>query len=126
MGDHVSPILSVLAPLFWLWDDPKVLLITQAAAAISSVFQLYYIARFVLKDDWLPLAFTISYLLYLPLRNAIRFDFHPELLGDPLLLWALYMIVRSRLILASFFLALTLMTKETACAPIAMLALWAF
>ena len=124
LGDHVSPILALLAPLYAIWDDAAVLLIVQAVAAASSVFPIYLIGREVLKDEKLPILFVIAYVLYLPLRNAIRFDFHPELLGDSLLLWAFYSILKNRFVLASLFLFFVLTTKETACAPVALLGLW--
>ncbi|WP_231905070.1 MULTISPECIES: DUF2079 domain-containing protein [Streptomycetaceae] len=31
LGDHFSPILALLAPLYRLWDDPRTLLVVQAA-----------------------------------------------------------------------------------------------
>lgn len=31
LGDHFSPVLAVLAPLYWVWDDPRVLIVAQAA-----------------------------------------------------------------------------------------------
>jgi hypothetical protein len=32
LGDHFHPILVALAPLYWVWSDPRVLLVAQAAA----------------------------------------------------------------------------------------------
>jgi uncharacterized membrane protein len=124
LGDHVSPILALLAPFYAIWDDASALLVLQAVMAASSVFPIYLIGREVLEDKKLPILFVVAYVLYLPLRNAIRFDFHPELIGDPLLLWAFYLILKNRLAFASLLLVLVLTTKETACAPVAILGLW--
>jgi len=126
LGDHVSPILVLFSPLFGIWDNPSVLLIAQAIAAASSVFPIYLIGKEVLKDSKLPLLFVFAFLLYLPTRNAIRFDFHPELFGDPLILWAFFFILKDRARTAFIFLMLTLTTKEIACAPVAMLGLWSW
>src|SRR3989442_9904220 len=30
LGDHFHPILIAIAPLYWIWDDVRVLLIVQA------------------------------------------------------------------------------------------------
>ncbi|MFF2074591.1 DUF2079 domain-containing protein [Kitasatospora sp. NPDC058162] len=30
LGDHFSPVLALLAPLYWIWDDPRSLIIGQA------------------------------------------------------------------------------------------------
>src|SRR6267143_1891965 len=31
LGDHFHPILMAVAPLYWIWDDARVLLVVQAA-----------------------------------------------------------------------------------------------
>lgn len=126
LGDHVSPILAILAPIYGLTGEPSALLFTQAVVAASSIFPIYLIAKDVLKSERIAFCFAISFAVYLPIRNAVRFDFHPELLGDPLLLWAFYFILRHKLVWASLTLALVLTTKETACAPIAMLGLYSW
>src|SRR5688572_18926830 len=33
MTDHVEPILALISPLLWLWDDVRALLLLQVAAA---------------------------------------------------------------------------------------------
>jgi len=30
LGDHFHPLLMVFAPLYWIWDDPRMLLVGQA------------------------------------------------------------------------------------------------
>lgn len=30
LGDHFTPLLATLAPLYWIWDDPRVLIVAQA------------------------------------------------------------------------------------------------
>ncbi|WP_078911218.1 DUF2079 domain-containing protein [Streptomyces sp. NRRL WC-3742] len=30
LGDHFSPVLALLAPLYWIWDDPRSLIIGQS------------------------------------------------------------------------------------------------
>lgn len=126
LGDHISPFLALLAPFYGLTGEPRVLLAVQAVGAASSIFPLFLIANRVLKSPKLALCFIISFATYLPLRNAVRFDFHPELLGDPLLLWAFYFILQGKLTGASIALAFALTTKETVCAPIAMLGLYSW
>ncbi|MFD8484085.1 DUF2079 domain-containing protein [Kitasatospora sp. NPDC059673] len=37
LGDHFSPVLALLAPLYWVWDDPRMLLIGQAALFAAGV-----------------------------------------------------------------------------------------
>ncbi|MDQ1541115.1 MAG: hypothetical protein QOH29_1841, partial [Actinomycetota bacterium] len=37
LGDHFHPIIAALAPLYWIWDNPCVLLIGQAVVVVASV-----------------------------------------------------------------------------------------
>jgi len=124
LGDHMGPIILFFAPLYLLWDNPSILLIIQAIIALSAVFPLYLIAKLLLKSDRLGLIFALCYALYLPVRNASRFDFHPEILALPLCLSAYYFVVSKHLFWASVSLFVTLFSKETACAPIAMFGLY--
>lgn len=126
LGDHVSPLLIIFAPLYGIWGDPTVLLVAQAVIAASAVFPLYLIGKEVLKDKTLAFIFIIAYAVYAPLRGAVRFDFHPEILGEPLILWAFFFFLRNRLISATIFLTGVLFTKETACMPLAMFGFYAF
>ncbi len=121
LGDHISPILVLLAPIFSLGFRPEALLILQAGAAVSAIFPLYLIGKTVLKDGTLAFLFVISFVLYLPLRNSVRFDFHPEIFAIPLILWSFYWIIKERLLLASLGLVFVLMTKEVACLSVAVL-----
>ncbi len=124
LGDHISPILALLAPIFSFGFKPEVLLILQAGAAASSVFPLYALSKTILKEDLLAFLFVVSFALYLPLRNSVRFDFHPEIFAIPLILCSFYWVVTNRLFLASLSLILVLMTKEVACLPVAMFGLY--
>ncbi|WP_344328620.1 DUF2079 domain-containing protein, partial [Kitasatospora putterlickiae] len=37
LGDHFSPILAVLAPLYWIWEDPRALILGQALLLAAGV-----------------------------------------------------------------------------------------
>ncbi|MDJ0369516.1 DUF2079 domain-containing protein [Streptomyces sp. H10-C2] len=45
LGDHFSPILALLAPLYWVWDDPRMLIGAQAALFAAGVPVVRRIAR---------------------------------------------------------------------------------
>ncbi|EPH15299.1 hypothetical protein HMPREF1484_00932 [Dermabacter sp. HFH0086] len=44
LGDHFHPVLALLAPLWWLWPSPAVLLWAQAALFGASVYPLTRVA----------------------------------------------------------------------------------
>jgi uncharacterized membrane protein len=114
LGDHFSPILAVLAVPYRFWPDPKILLFFQAAAAAACVFPLDQLARMELRRKTFAFLMVLTFALYLPVRNAVRFDFHPEILAMPLLLLAFVDMRRGRLIRSSLYLMLALSTKENA------------
>ncbi|MFB6893081.1 DUF2079 domain-containing protein [Kitasatospora sp. NPDC056327] len=37
LGDHFSPILAALAPLYWIWEDPRALILGQAVLFAAGV-----------------------------------------------------------------------------------------
>src|SRR5215467_8437197 len=45
LGDHWSPILAVLAPLYWLFDGPQTLLVAQAVLFALAIPPLWVFTR---------------------------------------------------------------------------------
>ena len=88
LGDHFHPILVVLAPLYWIWDDGRVLLVAQAAlVAISSVFVWRFARRRV--GTGASCLLVVGYLLGWPLQCLADFDFHEVAFAVPVLAWAI-------------------------------------
>jgi uncharacterized membrane protein len=84
LGDHFHPILVVLAPLYWLWDDPRVLLTAQALLFAVSIAPVgaFVRRRFGgLAGVLVALAYGVSW----PLQGAVHFDFHEIAFAVPLL-----------------------------------------
>jgi uncharacterized membrane protein len=75
LGDHFSPILALLAPLYWIWDDPRTLLITQAVLFAAAIPPLWVFTRRELGG---AAAYCVAgaYALSWPIASAIAFDFH--------------------------------------------------
>lgn len=112
LGDHFAPFLAVLAVPYKIWPDPKILLAIQAFAAAACLFPLTkIIRRSGLSPLWVVL-FCIAFVLYLPVRNAVRFEFHPEVMAMPFLFYAFAYLEEKKIGLASLCLAVALFTKE--------------
>ena len=45
LGDHFHPILMAIAPLYWIWDDVRVLLIVQAVLLAIAGIPIFWWAR---------------------------------------------------------------------------------
>lgn len=89
LGDHFHPILAVLAPLYWIWDDPRTLVIAQAALVASSIPVVHGFLRRHLGAGRLLWLLTVGYALSWPLQRLVDFDFHEICFAIPLLAVAL-------------------------------------
>lgn len=95
LGDHFHPIIAVLAPTYWVWDDPRVLLIAQSALVASSIPIVYaFIGDRV--DRRLGLVLTFGYAFAWPFQGMVDFDFHEIAFAIPLLAWAIQCLEKGR------------------------------
>ncbi|MFD9942506.1 DUF2079 domain-containing protein [Nonomuraea sp. NPDC059023] len=83
LGDHWSPILALLAPLYWLHDGPETLLIAQSVLLAAAAVPLWVFARRALGTG-AAYGVAIAYTLSWPVAEAVAFDFH-EVAFVPLL-----------------------------------------
>ena len=111
-GDHFTPIVFLLVPLYWIWPGPSALLILQALVLAAGAFPLFRIARRALDDRPLAVLFPLFYFAYYPLRRLTLWDFHPETLAITLLLLATDALLAGRRLAFLGWLALAVATKE--------------
>ncbi len=97
LGDHVSPVVAALAPLYKLWPDPSLLLILQAAATGSCVLFAGLVAKEKLRDHFLAVVFALMYFFYYYARLVLHEDFHPEVLVEPFMFLAFIFLERKNL-----------------------------
>ncbi|MEU6411088.1 DUF2079 domain-containing protein [Microbispora sp. NPDC046933] len=80
LGDHWSPALALLAPLYWLHDGPATLLVAQAVLlALSIPFVWAYAFRAssaVTAGRGVAYPVAVAYALSWPITEAVAFDFH--------------------------------------------------
>ena len=82
-GDHFHPIIAVLAPLYWVWDDLGVLLIAQAVLTAASIAVVYRFTRRRAGERF-SLLVAAAYGFGWPLQALIDFDFHEVAFATPL------------------------------------------
>jgi uncharacterized membrane protein len=88
LGDHFHPIIALGAPLYWIWDDPRTLLILQAALISASAPAIYRFAhRRASAGASLVLAYV--YVFGWGLQTMANFNFHEVAWGVPILAYAL-------------------------------------
>ena len=112
LADHFAPILTLLAPLYWLWPHVHALLLFQTAALAAGALCVFAIAEHRLQSRSTALAFAATYLLYPAIGFVNRFDFHPVALSIPLLLTGILCVERRRWGLAAICLGATMLCKE--------------
>ncbi|TYK48403.1 DUF2079 domain-containing protein [Actinomadura decatromicini] len=83
LGDHFSPILALLAPLYWIHDGPATLLLAQAVLLALAIVPVF---RFTERRLGAAAAYCAAggYALSWPVAEALAFDFH-EVAFVPLL-----------------------------------------
>ncbi len=95
LGDHFHPIIALLAPLYWLWDDPRVLNIALVALLVSAAVPVYLVVR-----GWFShrvgLLAAAALLAGWPFQAFIDWDFHEIAFGVPILGWVIWALERQR------------------------------
>ena len=98
LGAHFDPLIVLLAPLWWLWPHPSLLLVVQAVSVALGAVPVFLLARKHLGTDWAGLGLALVYLLYPPTQWLVVDDFHPVALATPLLLGAIWFLDENRLL----------------------------
>lgn len=92
LGDHFSPVLALLAPLYWIWDDPRSLIIGQSllfAAGVPLIRRITAHAFAAAEPRTARRAADLAGLVYAlgwPLLVAARVGFHEVAFAVPLIL----------------------------------------
>ncbi|GAA2830702.1 DUF2079 domain-containing protein [Kitasatospora sp. CM 4170] len=118
LGDHFSPVIALMAPLYWLWDDPRSLLVGQALCFAAGVPLIRRVAARCFADaaprtarraaDLAGLAYGLGW----PLLVASRGGFHEVAFAVPLTLLMLERGMARRYGTASLAGLLLCCTKE--------------
>ncbi|MDX9893613.1 MAG: DUF2079 domain-containing protein [Patescibacteria group bacterium] len=95
LGDHFTPILFLLLPFYWLFQNPQTLLIIQTICLALSAWPVYLIAQKNLGINW-ALFFGLAWLLNPVVQNANLFEFHFLTLSVFFIFWVFYFYQQKR------------------------------
>jgi uncharacterized membrane protein len=127
LGFHVDPFLIVLAPLFWIWSSPLLLLVVQVLAVASGALPVFWLARKHLGSPRAAAHFAFAYLLY-PATQFNAFtngsDFHSVSIAIPLILYAIWFLDEDRLVPFAVVALLACATKEEIPLAVGCLGIW--
>ncbi|MEE1741941.1 DUF2079 domain-containing protein [Streptomyces sp. BE147] len=84
LGDHFSPVVALLAPLYWIWPSAEALLFAQAALFAASAVIVGRTAQQILGGRS-GMCVTVAYGLSWGLQEAVKSDFHEIAFAVPLL-----------------------------------------
>lgn len=122
-ADHGSFILGLLAPLYWLWADPRLLQLCAVVAIAGGAVPVYALSHTFLGSRGAALGCACLYLNYTPIQFLAFREFHPEVLGVFFLLVGCWALTRRRWPLFFVALVLTMSCKETGALAVAALGL---
>ncbi|HET7875575.1 MAG TPA: DUF2079 domain-containing protein [Methylomirabilota bacterium] len=123
-GDHLSPIMYLFVPVFWVAPGPVALLVAQSAILALGAPAVFGIAARRLGDERPAAAFALLYLANPSLHGINVRDFHAAALAIPLLLAAVYFAEAGRPWLMAGAAALTMLCREDAALAVLGLGLW--
>jgi uncharacterized membrane protein len=116
LGDHWSPILAVLAPLYWVFDGPQTLLVAQAVLFALAIPPLWVFTRRAFGGGQAAVVaaylVAVVYLLSWPIASALYFNFHEVAFAPELTAVALERLQAGRLRTALIAMAALLLVKE--------------
>jgi len=116
LGDHWSPILASLAPLYWIYNGPQTLLVAQAVLFALAIPPVWMFTRRAFgggtKATVAAYLVCVAYALSWPLASALGFDFHEVAFAPVLTAVALERLQAGRLRTALIALAALLLVKE--------------
>ena len=123
LGDHVSLILFVIAPLYAVLRHPLTLLLLQCATLALGALPVFAIARRRMGHDGVALACAALALLHPAIGYTNLFEFHPEVLATGTLLATFWAVDAGRFRAALLFAGLSLACREDVALVIGMLGL---
>lgn len=85
LGQHASYILALVAPLYRVWADPRLLLLLQVLFLAVPAVVVYRLGARHLGHPAAGLAVAVAYLAYPGVQWAITWQFHPEAIAAGLL-----------------------------------------
>lgn len=112
LGQHFSPGLAALVPLYWIAPSVNTLFAVQTFALVMGSVPIYVLAARHTKDERIALLLAVAYLAMPSLAYANLFDFHEIALAVPLLGWAAERLDADRIGAAVTLLCIALLFKE--------------
>ncbi len=125
LGDHVRVVSLLLAPIYWIWDDVRFLLILHACTIGLGGTFVYLIGRCELPSHpWAVLGICLSYLLNPAVHNLTTDYAHPDGFATTLILASIYFLRSNKIAAFWVTVALAMTCKEDIPLVYTVMGLW--
>ncbi len=118
-GVHTYFIFYLITPFFFIFKDPKLLLLINILSVSSSVVLIYLISKKLLfeidRQNFISFSIAISYMFFPTLFKGYFYQpygFQADTLATPFFLFLFYSYITNKFYLFLFFSCLTLSIKE--------------
>lgn len=109
---HADFILIFIVPLYYMWSDPKVLLLLQSVILGVGAWFVYRIAHLVLQNKKIALVLAFLFLINPGVNHSNLYDFHAVTLATTFLLASFYFLLQKKTLYFLLFALLAALTKE--------------
>lgn len=124
LAAHVDPVLVLFVPAWWVWPDPRSMILVQACVIASGAVPMFLLGRALLTRSSAAVLVAASYLVYPWVSwNAIE-DVHPTSLALPLVAWAIWFAHRDRPVAFTAVVVVVAACGELLGLTVAALAVW--
>ena len=112
LATHADFLLILLVPFYYIWTDPRMLLLIQTVILALGAYAVYLIGKNIFKNANISLIFSFMFLLNPSVERSNLYDFHAVTLATTFLLFAFYFIQKRRMYSFLFIGILAGLTKE--------------
>ncbi len=109
---HADLILVLIAPLYFIWEDPRMLLLLQTIVVAFGAVFIFKIAHMILGSRNAAAVLSVLFLLNPALQFTNLYDFHPVTLATTLLLGTFYFFIKKNYAWFAVFAIVAALTKE--------------
>ncbi len=112
LGDHFSPVLYLLIPLYRITDSYNAILIAESIFILVGLGVMFYLATKLIRSRLMIFALLLSSTLFIGLQNAEIANYHNDVFAIMTLSFTLLALTYKRWVFFWTFLILTIGLKE--------------
>ncbi|MFC1520835.1 DUF2079 domain-containing protein [Elusimicrobiota bacterium] len=90
LGDHWQPAMAIMAIFLRVWESAMLLILFQSLFLVLGAIGAYKLCAVVIKQRSWAILISACYIFSPQLHAINRFDYHPEFLAVPCILWGFY------------------------------------